>query len=265
MMVIKNWQDEMVAAMIQNSWHVCIDYRKLNQATRKDHFLLLFIDQVLEKLAGGFSSYKKIHIAPVDQHKTTFTCPFRMFSYRRMSFGLYNASSTFERCMISIFADLLEDCMEVFMDDFIVYVESFEACLDNLSKVLCRCIDSNLVLNFEKCHFMIIEGIVLGHLVSARGIEVDKAKIDAISSLPNPASMWEVGSFLGHAGDSLKTSIRSPCRCPSCYRRTPTSFLINPELKRRLTSMPILQAPIWEFLFKLMCDASNSTLGVVLG
>ncbi|RDY08775.1 hypothetical protein CR513_06954, partial [Mucuna pruriens] len=81
----------MVLARIQNSWRVCIDYRKLNQATRKDHFLLLFIDQVLEKLAG----YMQIHIAPVDQHKTTFTCLFGMFAYTRMSFGLCNAPSTF--------------------------------------------------------------------------------------------------------------------------------------------------------------------------
>ncbi|RDX65068.1 Retrovirus-related Pol polyprotein from transposon opus, partial [Mucuna pruriens] len=91
------------------------------------------------------------------------------------------------------------DCMEVFMDDFTVYADSFEACLSNLSRVLKRCIDTNLVLNFEKCHFMVTEGIVLGHLVSNRGIEVDKAKIDVITSLPNPASVREVRSFLGHA------------------------------------------------------------------
>ncbi|RDY06962.1 Retrovirus-related Pol polyprotein from transposon opus, partial [Mucuna pruriens] len=102
--------------------------------------------------------------------------------------------------MISIFSDLLEDCMEVFMDDFTIYDESFEAYLDNLSRVLHRCIDSNLVLNFEKCHFMVTKGIVLGHLVSARGIKVDKAKIDVISSLPNPAFVWEVHLFLSHVG-----------------------------------------------------------------
>ncbi|RDX88489.1 Retrovirus-related Pol polyprotein from transposon opus, partial [Mucuna pruriens] len=90
--------------------------------------------------------------------------------------------------------------MEVFMDDFTVYADSFEACLSNLAKVLKRCIDTNLVLNFEKCHFMVTEGIVLGHLVSNRGIEVDKAKIDIITSLPNPASVQEVRSFLGNAG-----------------------------------------------------------------
>ncbi|RDX83305.1 Retrovirus-related Pol polyprotein, partial [Mucuna pruriens] len=131
---------------------------------------------------------------------TTFTCPFGTFAYTRMPFGLCNASSTFQRCMTSIFSDLLQDCMDVFMDDFNVYADSFDACLDNLSKVLTRYIDANLVLNFEKCHFMVIEGIVLGHLVSNRGIEVDKSKIDIITSLSNPTSVREVRSFLGHAG-----------------------------------------------------------------
>ncbi|RDY12056.1 putative mitochondrial protein, partial [Mucuna pruriens] len=94
--------------------------------------------------------------------------------------------------MLSIFSNLLDDCMKVFMDDFTVYADTFDACLGNLARVLKRCIETDLVLNFEKCHFMVAEGIVLGHLLSSRGIEVDKAKIDIISSLPNPpASVWE--------------------------------------------------------------------------
>ncbi|RDX96344.1 hypothetical protein CR513_21016, partial [Mucuna pruriens] len=103
MIVVRNQQDEMVSMRIQNSWQVCIDYKKLNQATRKDHFPLPFVDQVLEKLAwksnycffDGFSRYMKIHKALVDQHKTTFTCPFDTFAYTRIPFGLCNASSTF--------------------------------------------------------------------------------------------------------------------------------------------------------------------------
>ncbi|RDX93500.1 Retrovirus-related Pol polyprotein, partial [Mucuna pruriens] len=162
---------------------------------------------VLEKLVGkshycfldGFSCYMQIHIALEDQHKTTFTCPFSTFAYTHIPFGLCNAPSTFQYCMTSIFSNLLQDCMEVFMDDFTVYVDSFEACLSNLSKVLKRCVDTNLVLNFEKFHFMVTEGIVLGHLVSNRGIEVDKSKIYIITSLPNPTSVREVRSFLGHA------------------------------------------------------------------
>ncbi|RDX86908.1 Retrovirus-related Pol polyprotein, partial [Mucuna pruriens] len=135
-----------------------------------------------------------------------------------------------------------ESFMEVFMDDFKMYDHSFDACLESLSRVLDRCIETNLVLNFEKCHFMVIEGIVLGHLVSNIGIEVDKAKIDIIASLSHPASVLEVRSFLGHP-------------CIEAFQ----------ELKKRLTTIPILQAPNWELPFELMCDASNLALGVVLG
>ncbi|RDX91844.1 Retrovirus-related Pol polyprotein from transposon 17.6, partial [Mucuna pruriens] len=177
-----------------------------------------------------------------------------------MPFGLCNAPSTFHHCMISIFSDLLQDCMEVFMDDFTVYADSFEAFLSNLSKVLKRCIDTNLVLNFEKCHFMVIEEIMLGHLVSNRGIEVNKSKIDIISSLPNPASVWEVRPFLGHAG-FYRRFIKNFNKLALPL----TKLLQKDELKHRLTSAPILQAPNWDLPFELMCDASNSALGAVLG
>ncbi|RDX98437.1 Retrovirus-related Pol polyprotein, partial [Mucuna pruriens] len=250
MTVMKNQHDELVPMRIHKSWRVCIDYRRLNQETRKDHFPLPFLDQVLEKLVGkshyyfldGFSRYMQIHVALEDQHKTTFTCPFGTFAYTCMPFGLCNAPSTIQRVMTSIFSNLLQKCMEVFMDDFTLYADSFDACLENLSKVLTRCIDTNLVLNFEKCHFMVIEGIMLGHLVSNRGIEVNKSKIDIITSLPNPTSVQEVRSFLGHP-------------CIEAFQ----------ELKSRLTSAPILQAPNWELPLELMYDASNSALGAVLG
>ncbi|RDY13832.1 Retrovirus-related Pol polyprotein, partial [Mucuna pruriens] len=223
-----------------NRLRVCIDYRRLNQATRKDHFPLPFIDQMLEKIVGkshyyfldGFSGYMQIHIAPKDQHKTTFTCPFGTFAYTRTPFGLCNAPSTFQCCMMSIFSDLLQDCMEVFMDDFTVYAESFDACLNNLSKVLKRCIDTNLVLNFEKCHFMVTEGIVLGHLVSNRGIEVDKAKIDVITSLPNPTSDFSKLAL------PLSTLLQKDME----FNFDQPYIEAFQELKSILTSAPILQA-----------------------
>ena len=97
-----------------------------------------------------------------------------------MPFGLCNAPATFQRCMMAIFSDFVEKIMEVFMDDFSVFGSSFDNCLDNLSKVLQRCEETNLVLNWEKCHFMVQEGIVLGHKISSRGIEVDRAKVETI-------------------------------------------------------------------------------------
>eukprot|EP00256_Glycine_max_P051109 XP_006606981.1 uncharacterized protein LOC102663453 [Glycine max] len=142
-----------------------------------------------------------------------------------------------------------------------------------LSRFLDRCIETNLVLNFERCHFMVHQGIVLGHLVSSRGIEVDKAKIDAITSHPYPASMWEVHSFLGHVGFYRRfiqdfSKIALPL---SKHLQKDVDFVLDQpcreafeELRRRLTSSPIMQPPNWELPFELMCDASNYALGLVL-
>ena len=162
----------------------------------------------LERVAGhefycfldGYSRYNQIAIALENQEKTTFTCPFGTFAYRRMPFGLCNAPATFQRCMLSIFSDMVERFLEVFMDDFSVFGDLFDDCLSNLKKVLVRCEEKNLVLNWEKCHFMVTNGIVLGHIVSSKGIEVDKAKIELIANLSTPKSVKDVRSFLGHAG-----------------------------------------------------------------
>ena len=135
-----------------------------------------------------------------DQEKTTFNCPYGTFAFKRISFGLCNAPATFQRCMMSIFSDMVEDTIEVFMDDFSVVGDSFERCLTNLSEVLKRCEDCNLVLNWEKCHFMVKEGIVLGHRISEKGIEVDRPKVEVIKRLPPPIFVKGVRSFLGHAG-----------------------------------------------------------------
>ena len=142
---------------------MCIDYRKLNTATRNDHYPLPFTDQMLDRLAGrpyfcfldGHSSYNQIAIVPKDQKKTTFTCPYGTVAFRRMSFGLCNALTTFQRCMMSMFSDLVEEPMEIFMDDFSINGSSFENCLENLETVLQTCQDKNLALNWEKCHFMV--------------------------------------------------------------------------------------------------------------
>ncbi|RVW32099.1 Retrovirus-related Pol polyprotein from transposon 17.6 [Vitis vinifera] len=116
------------------------------------------------------TGYFQIEIDLEDQEKTTFTCPFGTFAYRRMPFGLCNVPATFQRCMLSIFSDMVECIMEVFMDDITVYGGSYE-CLLHLEAVLQRCIEKDLVLNWEKCHFMVQQGIVLGHIISKNGIE----------------------------------------------------------------------------------------------
>jgi len=127
--MIRNDKNELVPTRVQFEWRVCIHYRKLNAVTRKDHFPLPFMDQMLERLArhsyycflDGYSCYTQIFIAPEDQDKTTFTCPLGTFAFRRMPFGLCNAPATFQRYMIFIFSNMIEQCIEVFMDYFSVF------------------------------------------------------------------------------------------------------------------------------------------------
>jgi hypothetical protein len=153
MTVIRNEKNELIPQWTVTGWRMCIDYRKLNKATRKDHFPLPFIDKMLERLANhssfcyldGYSSYHQIPIHPDDQSKTTFACPYGTFAYRRMSFGLCNAPASFQRCMMAIFSDLVEKVMEVFMDDFSIYGKTFVGCLANLDKVLNRCQMADLI------------------------------------------------------------------------------------------------------------------------
>ena len=279
--VVKNEREELIPIGVQNSWRVCIDCRRLNQETRKDYFHLPFIDQMLERLTGkshycfldGFSGYFQIHIAPEDQEKTAFTCPFGTFAYRRMSFGPCNASRTFQRCMLSIFSDFLENCIEVCMDDFTVYGSSFYACLNILDKVFNRCIQSNLILNFEKCHFMVEQGIFLGNIISSKGIEVDPAKISIISQLPYPSFVREVRSFLGHARFYRRFIQDFSKKSLPLFNllQKDVDFIFDEGckkafdcLKKALTTTPIIQALDWTAPFELMCDASNYALGVVL-
>ncbi|GJS87900.1 hypothetical protein Tco_0770536, partial [Tanacetum coccineum] len=222
----------------------------------------------------GFFGFFQIPIASEDQEKTTFTCPYGTFSYRRMPFGLCNALATFQRCMTAIFHDMVEDFMEVFMDDFSVFGNSFNHCLSNLDKMLARCKETNLVLNWEKCHFMVKEGIVLGHKINGKGIEVDREKIDVIAKLHYPTNVKGVRSFLGHA-----RFYRRFIKDFFMISKPMTQLLMKDakfdfsdsfkkafnDLKEKLTSAPILISPDWNIPFELMCDASDFSVGAVLG
>ena len=139
---------------LTTGWRVCIDYRRLNAVTRKDHFPLPFMDQLLERVSRHpfyccldvYSENFQIEIAVEDQEKATFTCPFGTYAYRRIPFGLYNVPATFQRCMLSIFSNMVERIMEVYMDDITIYGSTFEECLANLETILNRCIEKNLCL-----------------------------------------------------------------------------------------------------------------------
>nr|GEY13262.1 putative reverse transcriptase domain-containing protein [Tanacetum cinerariifolium] len=280
--VVKNEENELIPTRLVTRWRVCIDYQKLNEATRKDHFPLPFMDQMLERLArneyycflGGFSGYFQIPIDPRDQEKTTFTCLYGTFAYRRMPFGLCNAPGTFQRCMLAIFHDMVEKTMEVFMDDFSVFGNSFENCLSRLDKMLQRYEDTKLCLNWEKSHFMVKEGIVLSHKISKNGIEVDKAKVDVITKLPHPTTVKGVRSFLGYVGFYQRfikdfSKISRPMT-HLLEKDTPFIFSKNcikafQTLKKKLTEAPILIARNCDLPFELMCDASDFAIGAVLG
>nr|GFB09972.1 DNA-directed DNA polymerase [Tanacetum cinerariifolium] len=160
--VVENEENELIPTRLVTGWRVCIYYRKLNEASRKDHFPLPFMDQMLERLAGN---------------------------------EFYCFLDGFSRCMLAIFHDMVEKTMEVFMDDFSIFGNSFENCLSHLDKMLQGCEDTNLCLNWEKSHFMVKEGIVLGHKISKNRIGVDRAKVDVIAKLPHPTTVK--GAVLG--------------------------------------------------------------------
>ena len=168
-----------------------------------------------------------------------------------MPFGLCNAPATFQRCMMAIFSDFCEKICEVFMDDFSVYGSSVDDCLSNLDRVLQRCEETNIVLNWEKCHFMVNEGIVLGHKVSERGIEVDKAKVDAIEKMPCPKDIKGIRRFIK---DFSKIS-----RPLTNLLQKDIPFVFDDDcveafeiLKKALISAPIVQPPDWNLPFEIM-------------
>ena len=162
-MAVQNDKGEDVSTRLTIGWRVCIDYRRLNTVTKKNHFSLPFIDQVLERVSGhpfyyfldGYFGYFEIEIDVEDQEKTTFTCPFGTCEYRRMPFGLCNALATFQKCILNIFSDMVERIMEVFMDYITICGSAFDECLVKLEAIPNRCIKKDLVLNWEKCHFMV--------------------------------------------------------------------------------------------------------------
>nr|GEW57756.1 reverse transcriptase domain-containing protein [Tanacetum cinerariifolium] len=244
--VVENEENELILTRLVTGWRVCIDYRKLNEAIEKDHFPLPFMDQMVKRLAGNqyycfldsFSGYFQIPIDPKDKKKTTFTCPYETFAYRRMPFGLCNAPGTFQRCMMAIFHDMIEKTME------------------------------------EKSHFMVKEGIVIGHKIFKEGIEVDKSKIDVIAKLPHPTTVKGIRSFLCHAG-FYHRFIKDFSKIAQSMTRLlekDTLFFFSKEcveafqtLKRKLTEALILIAPDWDMPFELMYDASDFAIYAVLG
>nr|GEY61499.1 reverse transcriptase domain-containing protein [Tanacetum cinerariifolium] len=225
--IVVNEENELIPTRLVTVWWVCIDYQKLNEATRKDHFPLPFMDQMLERLAGneyycfldGFSGYFQIPIDPRDQEKTTFTAHTR------------HDGSHYGRLL--------------------VFGNSFENYLSRFDKMLQRCEDTNLCLNWEKSHFMVKEGIVLGHKISKNGIEADKAKVDAIAKLPHPTTVK--GAVLGQRHEKhfrpIHYANKTMTDAKSNYTTTEKGNVNRSDAKAKLLWWVLL---LQEFDFKVL-------------
>ena len=169
---------------------------------------------------------------------------------------------------------MVEKCIEVFIHDFFVFGDSFTSCLNNLERVLERFIEKNLVLNWQKSHFMVTKGILIRHKISARCIDVDQAKIEVIEKLPPPQDVKGVRTFLGQADfyRRFKQDFSKIARPLSNLLVKENSFHFNEEclqafdlLKKKLVTTPAIVAPNWGQELELMCDATNYVVRVVLG
>ncbi|GKA19864.1 reverse transcriptase domain-containing protein [Tanacetum coccineum] len=221
--VVTNENDELVPTRTVMGWRVCIDYRKLNEATAK----IIFLYRLWIKC---WKDLQEINISVSSMVFLDISEFLSILMIKKKQHSLVPSVHT------------LIEFVEVFMDDFSVFRNSFNKCLNNLDKMLQRCKDAHLVLNWEKCHFMVMEGVVLGHKVFGAGLEVDKAKIDVISKLPPPTNIKD------------------------------TPFELNDEcrkafglLKEKLTCAPVIVSPNWNLSFELMCDASDFVVGAVFG
>jgi hypothetical protein len=169
---------------------------------------------------------------------------------------------------------MVECFLEIFMDDFSVFGDSFDDCLTKLEKVLNRCEEKNLILNWGKCHFMVTNGIVLGHIISSKGIDVDKSKIELIVNLPTPKSIKDVRSFLRHVGfyrrfikdfSVISKPLSNLLTKDNIFEWTEHCEEAFVKLKNLLTSAPVIQPPNWSLPFEIICDTSDYVVGVVLG
>ncbi|KAK1683180.1 hypothetical protein QYE76_044028 [Lolium multiflorum] len=236
MTVVPNDNDELIPQRVVVGYRMCIDFRKVNKVTKKDHYPLPFIDQMLERLSknthfcflDGYSGFSQIAVKAKDQEKTTFTCPYGTYAYRRMPFGLCNAPATFQRCMSAIFHGFCESIVE-------------------------RCEETNLVLNWEKCHFMVNEGIVLGHKISREVLKLIELKLKQLRRCPIRGTLKISKPLTNLLQKDVPFVFDDDCK---------EAF---ETLKKALTTAPIVEPPDWNLPFEIMCDASDFAVGAVLG
>jgi len=260
---------------------LCIDYRVLNEVTVKDAYPLPRIDESLDSLSGVtwfstldlMSGYWQVEMEPEDRSKTAFATRRGLYEFNVMPFGLCNAPGTFERLMETVLAGLQWEICLVYLDDIIIFGRTFEEELDRLRQVFDRLLEAGLKLKPKKCRLFAKEVKYLGHIVSKEGIRADPEKVSAVVDWTNPTSQTELRSFLGlcsyyrrfikgfaNIADSLHR-LTEKGRPFVWTKSCQSSF---DELKRRLTTSPVLAFPDPGKPFILDTDASDSGLGAVL-
>ena len=260
------------------SLRMCVDYRALNDQTIKDKFPLPRIDAMLDSLSGArvFSKldlsqgYHQVRISPEDTYKTAFVTPFGHFEFTVMPFGLSNAPATFQRMMNLALAPYLSKFCCVYLDDILVYSQSEAEHEDHLSQVLQALSDSKLFAKREKCEFGLGSVQFLGHVVSSAGIATDPEKVSALRDYPIPANVTELRAFLGLANYYRRFVERYAHTALPLTRLTgkgtvwewgdsqTAAFL---EMKRKLTSTPVLRMPDFSRPFFVFADACGFALG----
>ena len=204
------WSSPVVLARRRDGkLRMCIDYRALNNRTIKDSYALPRIDEVLDSLAGAKffsvvdmkSGYYQVEVAEEHKERTAFTVgPLGFWEHNRLPFGLSNAPATYQRIMEQCFGELHLKICFIYLDDLIVFSDSFEQHLERLELIFLRLRECGLKLSPKKCSFLQKKVKYIGHIVSSEGIETDPDKIEKIVNWPTPSSPEKVRSFLGFCG-----------------------------------------------------------------
>ena len=278
---ITDWVSPMVLVKKKNGQlRVCIDYRKLNKCTEKDHFPLPFVNTILEEVAGyelytfmdGYSGYNQISIHPDDYHKTAFTTPWGTFIYVVMPFGLCNAPAAFQRAMTCAFSELLHNSMTVFIDDFSTQSSEAEH-LECVRRSFACCRRAGIALNPSKIFLAVKRGVLLGHVVTAAGREPDPTKVEVIVNLQPPTNVKGVQRALGHIGwyrEAIHDYATKAIPITKLLQKA-VKFEWDSQcqeafevLKKDLSSYPVLRPPNWNLTFHVYCDASAVAVGSAL-